>query len=142
MIRLVPAFGIPLVLAAGFGQGDTPLPATSIQAPLQRSPRPAPRILRRPNPAPPRLALPYLQSPGAPGDVMPHSYLIYGLRTGPGGMACTDRNGQVVPIPFNPQIVLGPQQYSADPFPPPTLILPRTFTLPRAFTLPPHAPKK
>ena len=132
MIRLVPAFGIPLVLAAGFGQGDTPLPATSVQAPLQR----APRTLRRPNPASPRLALPYLQSPRVPGDVMPHSYLIYGLRTGPGGMACTDRNGQVIPIPFNPQIVLGPQQYSANPSPPPT------FSLPPTLPLPPRAPEK
>ena len=132
MIRLVPAFGIPLVLAAGFGQGDTHLPATSVQAPLQR----APHTLRRPNPASPRLALPYLQSPRVPGDVMPHSYLIYGLRTGPGGMACTDRNGQVIPIPFNPQIVLGPQQYSANPSPPPT------FSLPPTLPLPPRAPEK
>ena len=138
MIRLVPAFGIPLVLAAGFGQGDTHLPATSVQAPLQR----APRTLRRPNPASPRLALPYLQSPGAPGDVMPHSYLIYGLRTGPGGMACTDRNGQVLPIPFNPQIFSGPRQYNANPSPLPTLILPPTFSLPPTLPLPPRAPEK
>ena len=136
MIRLVPVFGIPLVLAAGFGQGDTHLPATSVQAALQRAPRPAPRTLRRPNPALPRLALPYLQSPGAPGDVMPHSYLIYGLRTGPGGMACTDRNGQVIPIPFNPQIILRPRPYSANPSPPPTLTFPPTLTLP------PRTPKK
>ncbi len=82
---------------------------------------PAPRILPVP-------VSPYVQAPRAPGDVIPHTYMVFGLRTGPGGMAFTDQNGAAVPVPSNPQIVLKPFMTS-----PP---------LPQTFTLPLPAPKK
>ncbi len=120
--RLIPPLGVPLILAIGLGQGDTRLPAAlpaalgygplSSLAPLPGTPAqtlvphvlvPAPRITRCP-------ALPSARSPRTPGDVMPHSYLVFGLRTGPGGMAFTDRNGAVIPVPSNARVFLVPAQ--------------------------------
>lgn len=151
MKRLIPAFGVPLILAAGLGQGDTRLPTappaapdpghrsslalfpwTLGQAQSPRFPAPAPRVLPRLNPA-----LPFVQPPRAPGDAIPHTYMVYGLRTGPSGMVVTDRNGAVIPVPFNPQIVMKPfNGLPAVPAP----ALPRAFTLPRITPLP--APKR
>jgi hypothetical protein len=129
MKRFIPAFGVPLVLAAGLGQGDARLPATPAQALTPRAPLPSPRVTPRPN-----LALPYVPPPRTPGDVIPHTYMVFGLRTGPGGMAFTDRNGSVLPVPSNPQIILKPfNGYLAAPPPPAS---PPGYSLPRIFPLP------
>ena len=139
MKRLVIALGAPLLLALGLGQGDARLPAASLVAlpgaPTQAITPPAsvpkPRVMRRPSLIPPRV-----QAPRAPGDVMPHSYLIFGLQSGPHGMVCTDRNGAALPILFNPQITLGPR--AARPAFPPAF--PPTFIVPRLTPSP--APKR
>ena len=131
MKRLVTALGALLLLALGLGQGDARLPAASLVAspgaPTQAITPPAfvpkPYITRRPSLTPPRF-----RAPRAPGDVMPHSYLVFGLQAGPHGMVCTDRNGAALPIPFNPQITLGPR--AARPAFPPTFVLPRLTPLP------------
>ena len=149
--RSIPVFGVGLALAAGLGQGDARLPMalpgtsaadrlaplTSLPWALVQAPKPrttVPKLYAVPRPF---TSVPRLQSPRAPGDVIPHSYLVFGLRTGPGGMAFTDRNGAVIPVPSNAQIDMGP--FSPRVFPP-------TFTLPGAappvLTLPKPAPKK
>jgi len=146
MKRFVPAFGVPLILAFGLGQGDTrrpaalppvsdysrpaslaPLPWMLAQSKTLHAPVPGPRITVRPN-----LVLPSVRPPRAPGDVIPHTYMVYGLRTGPGGMAFTDGNGAVIPVPSNPNIYMGP--FNGLPAPP------RIDTFPRTLPLP--APKK
>lgn len=146
MKRLVPAFGVPLILAVVLTQGDmrllaapasghplalAPLPWTLGQAPSAPT-TPYLRVTPRPYPASP--SVPPRRTPG---DVIPHTYMVYGLRTGPGGMAFTDRNGAVIPVPSNPQIILKP--FNGLPVLPPS-ISPPTFTLPRTFSWP--APKK
>jgi len=157
MKRLVAAFGVPLILAIGLGQGDTrltvippvapsdgltfsldPLPGTLAQSTTPHAPVPSPRNTIRPN-----SASPYAQSPRTPGDVIPHVYVVYGLRTGPGGMAFTDKNGAAIPVPSNPNIYMGP--FNGLPVlpplaQPPTYTFPRTFTFPRTLPLP--APNK
>ena len=138
MKRLVPAFGVGLVLAIGLGQGDTPIPALSPVALGDGSPyslAPLPGTLVQVTPPPAILSQlrvsPSVPPARAPGDNIPHSYLVFGLRTGPGGMAFTDRNGAVIPVPSNPQIILKP--FSASPVFPPHILPPTT---------PYHAPKK
>lgn len=140
MKRFVQPFGVPLMLAVGFGlavgQGDTtsslsvaPLLWKSVQGIAPAAPSPAPRVTPRSN----------LPSVPAPGDVLPHSYLVFGLRTGPGGMAFTDQNGAVIPVPSNPRIFLNPPLNAVPTIPPPTYA-PRVYTFPR--TASPPAPKK
>ena len=139
MKRSVIALGAPSILALGLGQSDARLPAASLGvlpgAPTQAITPPAfvpkPRATRRPS-----LIPPHVQAPRAPGDVMPHSYLIFGLQSGPHGMVCTDRNGAALPILFNPQITLGPR--AARPAFPPAF--PPTFIVPRLTPSP--APKR
>jgi hypothetical protein len=152
MKRFVPAFGVPLILAFGLGQGDTrrpaalppvsdygrptslaPLPWMLAQSKTPHAPVPGPRITVRPNPA-----VPYVQSPRAPGDIIPHAYMVFGLRTGPGGMAFTDGNGAVIPVPSNPNIYMGP--FTGPPAIPSRPTSPPAFTLPRLIPLP--IPKK
>lgn len=113
MKRFVPAFAVPLALALGFVQGDGSLPSA---APLVLVPvkpeKQAPQLyqLRRMG----EKAQQYYQlrrsGPplSGPGDRIPHSYTVYGLRTGPGGMAFTDRNGAILPVPSQPRLILGP----------------------------------
>ena len=109
----VSTLSVGLALAGGLGQGDTRLPAAFVQPPTLRLPAPKPRALPLP-----RMVIPKAPPLSVPGDVMPHSYMVYGLRTGPGGMAFTDRSGAVIPVPSN-----------ARPFSP--QIFPPTFTLPK-----------
>ncbi len=139
-VRSASVFGVGLALAAGLGQGDTRLPMalpavpatgqlalfTSLPWTLAQTPKPhaaIPKLRVAPRPL---TALPHAPSPRAPGDVLPHSYLVYGLRTGPGGMAFTDSNGAVIPVPSNAQIHMGP--FTSRPaFPqvlPPVVVVP------------------
>ncbi len=118
----VSTLSVGLALAGGLGQGDTRLPAAFVQPPTLRLPAPKPRALPLP-----RMVIPKAPPLSVPGDVMPHSYMVYGLRTGPGGMAFTDRSGAVIPVPSNAQIQMGP--FNARPFSP--QIFPPTFTLPK-----------
>lgn len=142
MKRSVQPFTVPAMLAVSFGlvvgQGDTlsslapaPLSWTSVQGLAPKAPTPAPRVTRRPN-------LPSIPAPQRPGDAIPHSYLVFGLRTGPGSMAFTDQNGAVIPVPSNARIFLNPPLNGAPAAPPPTSV-PR-YTFPR--TVSPPAPKK
>lgn len=126
-LPVAPALAASFILVAGPGRADihfpspAPLPGTLAQALA----RPIPRFT-----LPPGLTLPRVPPPSAFfGTRIPKSYLIYGLKTGPGGMACTDRNGKVIPMPFNPHVIMGPEQS-----------FPRTYALPRRAPLP--APKK
>lgn len=135
-LPVVPALAAGLALVAGPGRADIHLfapvllPGTLAQALA----RPIPRFT-----LPPGLTLPRVQPPSPSfGTRIPKTYLIYGLKTGPGGMACTDRNGQVMPLAFNPQITVGPYRPSLPTFSIQTL--PPAFTLPRPRALP--APKK
>jgi len=128
-VLALPALAAGLVLIAGPGRADARLvslapPPTMAQALTPPHARvPVPRVLRRPG-----LTLPRVPPPNPFGNVMPHSYLIFGLKSGPNGMACTDRNGAALSMPFNPQVIMGPQ------------VAPPMFTLPRLPALP--APKK
>jgi len=128
-LPVVPALAAGLALVAGPGRADihfpapAPLPGTLAQALA----RPAPRFT-----LPPGLTLPRVQPPSAFfGTRIPKSYLIFGLKTGPGGMACTDRNSKVIPLPFHPQIIMGPGQLNA-----PRFVLPRLPALPAPKKLP------
>jgi len=149
MKRFVPAFGVPLILAVGLAQGDTRLPTLSPAAsgyghpsslawtPMQasKSSRTPPKLRVTPLP---KLVLPYVQSPRTPGDIIPHTYTVYGLRTGPGGMAFTDGNGAAIPVPSNPNIYMGP--FTGPPAIPSQPTSPPAFALPRLIPLP--VPKK
>ena len=59
---------------------------------------------------------------------IPHTYMVYGLRTGPGGMAFTDRSGAVIPVPSNPQIILKP--FNGYPAVPPPSVAPPVIVRP------------
>ncbi len=130
MKRLVPAFGVPLILAVGLTQGDARLTAALPAAPGQGQPAPPPVTLPKLRVAPlPKLALPFVVPRRAPGDVIPRAYMVYGLRTGPGGMAFTDRNGAVLPVPSNARVILKP--FNGFPIvPPPTSTAPRLYIYP------------
>jgi hypothetical protein len=58
-----------------------------------------------------------------PGDSLPRSYTIFGLQTGPGGMAFTDESGSVLMM-VRPQIITGPFVSTSPLVPPP-------FTVPK-----------
>lgn len=169
MKRFVPAFGVPLILAVGLAQGDTrltaalpaasgyvhlsssdPLPGTLWQALAPKAK--APKVLSSDDQQ--QAIQRYLnglqlrttpQAPQGrrPGDTIPRTYLVFGLRTGPGGMAFTDRNGVALPVPSNARVILKPFITSPTlppPILPPTLTLPPIYTIPRTLTPPP--PKK
>lgn len=139
MKRLVPAFGVPLILAVGLGQGDTRLPAALPVASGYghiSSLDPLPGTLAQtlmPHALVPNPALPSVPTPHGPGDVIPHTYMVYGLRTGPGSMAFTDANGAAIPVPSNPQIILKP--FHGLPVVPPATS-PPMLTLPRSIPTP------
>lgn len=121
-IRSVSTFSVGLALVGGAGQGATRLPSAFVPPPTLCLP--VPKLRATPLPG---LVIPRAPSLRAPGDIMPHAYTIYGLRTGPGGMACTDRNGAVIPMPFHPQIILKP--FNGMPgVTPPTSTTPRLYT--------------
>ena len=121
MKRFVPAFAVPLTLVLGLVQGDSSLPSAAPLAlengssysvtllPGTLGQTPAPNVLVPIKPGQPLYQL-HLGSPpvSGPGDKIPHSYSVYGLRTGPGGMAFTDRNGVALPVPSQPRLLIGP----------------------------------
>lgn len=107
MKRIVQAFAVPLTLAVGLVQADGKLPTA---APLTLEGGPSYSVTRLPGKqAQPRYQLRRSSPPMyGPGDGIPHSYTVYGLRTGPGGMAFTDQNGAVLPVPSQPRLIIGP----------------------------------
>jgi hypothetical protein len=117
MKRSIPAFGVPLFLATALMQSDG------------HSPQAAPLILDAGQaysltllPTPKTLTPPSPHRYG-PGDSLPRAYTIFGLQTGPRGMAFTDENGKIL-IMAHPQIITGP-------FVSAHLLLPPPFTAPK-----------
>ena len=114
--------GVPLVLALSAGPGDARLAEKKpAPKPLMRQEQALQRQLRS------RLPRLYPLPPSAPGrglgDVFPDTYMIFGLKTGSGGMYCTDRNGAALTLPsFQPRLQTGPvyglPRFSSPPLPP------------------------
>lgn len=124
MKRSVQAFGVPLILAVGLLHGDGPLAVAVSAVPVDGQRTALNLQSETPGQTPP-LSVVVPVKPGdkalrtyqllpsspplsGPGDKIPHSYTVYGLRTGPGGMAFTDQNGVALPVPSQPRIITGP----------------------------------
>ena len=92
-VLTLPALVAGLSLVAGPGRADIHLsvhrPAAWDAGPGPRASCPAPDVASELDAAPHRAAVRLLRHPH-----IPQSYLIFGLKSGPGGMACTDRERQ------------------------------------------------
>ncbi len=154
MKRFVPAFAVPLTLALGLVQGDGSLPSAAPLAPqsglsysvnvlpgtLGQTAAPYSLVPIKPGKqAQPLYQLRRSRPPVyGPGDGIPHSYTVYGLRTGPGGMAFTNRNGAVLPVPSDPHVITGP--FFGLPIRPAVKVPPHARMMPHFIPLP--TPKK